>query len=286
MQIKQFLIFFLFSFYFTVMISVQTTEFKEIQNLINNNNIENAINLLNTLLNNKTNNKEELIKIKYLLGNCYFKIENYEKTFEYLASKEMANSEYSDEIFYLLDDLLLNNKVPNNLKDIYRRSFLDFVKNLNNIKIKSINIELPTLKPGYKEKFRSLNPSIIKNKNYYNLICRTINSGRINNKYVTLINGEIFKTVNFFLTYDKDLNLVSQSEITYDRSILPKCEKYDELADCRLFFASNELWFICAINIAPKSGLFPKQGIIKLPNLSNKSKKFHLENILLFDGPK
>ena len=95
--------------------------------------------------------------------------------------------------------------------------------------------------------WRPANPSIVAADDGYKVICRTVNYIQKGARdFHTFDERGIYQTRNFFLEYDKDFHLLSQSEIIED----PPHETVREsnilgLEDCRLFRWKDRNYFTC-----------------------------------------
>lgn len=165
-----------------------------------------------------------------------------------------------------LDNLLLNKNIKGSKKNKGRAEILDCVKNLEIESIKDILIDLPYIKKNYTDKFRPCNPSILKTDTGYYVICRAVNYFIDNNNYKPITGKHQSK--NFFLEYDKNLNLIKQKEIVTDN--IKELVKSTGLQDCRLFSYENELWIIAAQYINC-DGHRSRQVLCKLNNQKDNS---------------
>lgn len=158
--------------------------------------------------------------------------------------------ELAPEGFSQSDCFVLMKEVPECIKD---QSYIKILSDVQSIKIqesKPIVFKLPPLREGTKECYYATNPSIEKNEDGYDVLCRTINychKGGKDFKSRDKLDKTI-RTRNFLLRYDRNFKLLSQKEII---ECLPrKKENWTwttqvvGLEDCRLISLDQNRWFI------------------------------------------
>ncbi len=151
--------------------------------------------------------------------------------------------------------LLFNKKAPPSVRHQANANSRFYAQNLPNVRLKPISIQRPFVQEGSKFLFNSMNPSILKTKDGYAVVCRCVNYDQNNGKVYKMIDPEMDKnylvqTRNYLLRYDKNFNLLSQKEIIDELIIPSKTTPYfsiEGLEDVRLFEYNNELWFTCSV---------------------------------------
>lgn len=144
--------------------------------------------------------------------------------------------------------LVLKKNVPWHIKDQTYKNLLFYVPQLKCSRYFPIEIDLPLIHSGYKERYHPTNPSIVKTEDGYALICRTVNytqKGAVPSNFKTIDPNGIYRTKNFLVHYDHEFHLLSQQEII---EYLPRRQfptNVDGLEDCRLFEWNQNLWFTC-----------------------------------------
>jgi glycosyltransferase involved in cell wall biosynthesis/predicted GH43/DUF377 family glycosyl hydrolase len=174
--------------------------------------------------------------------------------YDYQFDEELSIAAYytsfKEEGFEAANRLVLNKKVPWNIKDQTYKNMLFYVKRLESDSIVPITIDLPLIREGFPDHYNPMNPTIQKTKTGYSLICRTVNykQDRGLNFHVMDPLDSTVRTKNFLVEYDKNFNKLSQKEIIeMDRaSRYPTYQaRIRGLEDCRLFNFSDHLWFFC-----------------------------------------
>lgn len=183
--------------------------------------------------------------------------------YDYQFDEELSISAYytsfQSEGYEALNRLLLNKKVPQDVKTHAYKNLRFYVEPLKNTRFKSIDIALPLIREGSSLHYNPANPSITKTEDGYEVICRTVNYKQSGAMVFNMIDPEapeVYKTKNYLVHYDRDFNLISQNEIIEDR---PR-RKYpwrpvEGLEDCRLVKLNKELWFTCSTDDASPHNL-------------------------------
>ncbi len=142
--------------------------------------------------------------------------------------------------------LVIKKNVPEYIKDQAYKNLLFYVPQLKCLRYLPIQIECPLIRSGYDERYYPMNPSIVKSKDGYQVICRTVNytqKGAVHFK--TIDPDGIFRTRNFLVHYDHEFNLLSQQEII---EYLPRLQFPTHvlgLEDCRMIEWNQNVWFTC-----------------------------------------
>lgn len=160
--------------------------------------------------------------------------------------------------FIAASDLLIRRDAPWWAKELAAKNILYYVQNLQNARYKTIEIDLPLVEDGFDERFHPMNPSICKTEDGYKVICRSVNYTQTGAKIFNTIDKEgIYRTRNFLVTYDKDFNLLSQSEI--DESLPRERTRHvsivQGLEDCRIFEYDDAYWFTCTTRDGNPAGV-------------------------------
>lgn len=174
--------------------------------------------------------------------------------YDYQFDEELSIAAYytpfKAEGFAAVNRLVLNKKVPLEVKDAAYRNMLYYVENLKNTHFKPVLFDLPTVCEGIGGTYHPLNPSILKTENGYKMICRTVNYLRTSQQSYIFPNPNdwYIRTKNFLLHYDTNFNLISQQEIIEN---LPR-ERYHwtkiiGLEECRLIPSTEKTMFTCTV---------------------------------------
>ncbi len=172
--------------------------------------------------------------------------------------------------FYIYDSLLLSNKISKQFKLSLGSNIRFYINQLSTKKRIPINVELPFIHENSTEKYRPMNPSMIKIDDGYLMICRSINYKQ--HRAVTFTSFDLDKKIrtrNFLLKLNKEFKILSQQEII-DCSSLPKNKNCRVLGfeDCALFRRNDELWFSCTTLDTSIYGI-PQISLSFLGNLTN-----------------
>lgn len=212
--------------------------------------------------------------------------------YDYLFDEEISIAAYytpfKEDGFAAANRLALKKDVPYYIKEQAYKNMLFYVKNLKNAKYQPIDIDLPAIREGFSAHFNPMNPSIQKTENGFDVICRTVNYMQINAKHFKSLDifdtSNAIKTRNFFVQYDKDLNLLSQKEIIEN---LPrkkvKSRNIEGLEDCRLFTYKNSTWFTCTSLDTNPTGQ-PQIALCKLSD-NRVGPTITVEKLFALSGP-
>jgi tetratricopeptide (TPR) repeat protein len=154
--------------------------------------------------------------------------------------------------------LILQKNVPNHIRDQAYRNQIYYLRSLPEADYLPIQIQLPLIQEGFEEQYHPMNPTLQKNNQGFQVICRAVNYTQMGAKmFNTIDKSGIFRTKNFLINYDRQFHLLSQHEIIEN---LPR-KRYrafniEGLDDCRLFEFQNQLWFTCTTNDTNPTGNF------------------------------
>lgn len=207
--------------------------------------------------------------------------------YDYQFDEELSIAAYytpfKKEGYQSLNRLLLNKKVPEDVKKLAYSNLRFYVEPLPHAQFQAIEIKLPPIEEGSILHYLPMNPSILRTTEGYDLICRTVNYTQEGASIFKMIDPnapEVYKTKNFLIQYDKNFNLISQKEIIEDLSR----KKYpwrpvEGLEDCRIFMLNGKTWFSSSCDdISPNH-----QVQIVLCKLSREDLK--VEKLLPLSGP-
>jgi len=138
-----------------------------------------------------------------------------------LTSSLMPPVFSSRESLKELDDLLLSKRTSEAEKNNSKKQLLSVIQPIEYEKAVDVVFDTP-------EAYHSYNASIINTEHGYDMICRTA-KGRTNK--------------NFFLRYDKNLNLLRQQEIQVPSHLTMGIDEDYPIVDCRLFLWNGEIWY-------------------------------------------
>lgn len=158
--------------------------------IINGQNNKQMVSIIFILYNNKYLNKiEEIIKTKDITINYFV-------TYEYLMTHSTEIKEMNNHEFYSYGD---NGKyTPDNL--LFSNNLISRISNNNAIYCLASNMEEEILKLCSENKFYTITPNIIANKNPYNTIKNNLNNGSI---ILLSINNETLKELPIIIDYIK-----------------------------------------------------------------------------------
>jgi len=199
--------------------------------------------------------------------------------YEYLFDEDLSISGYytncKDEGFAATNRLLLNKKVPQNLKEQAKQNLLFYVEKLKNAKYQPIAFNRPLIREGLTSLYNASNPSIKKTKTGYDVICRTVNYIQIGATHFQSLDvldpvGTI-RTKNFLLQYNKDFDLIAQQEIIEDKPRMKwQTRNVEGLEDCRIFDFQDSSWFTCTTLDTNSTGQ-PQISLCKIGNARSAS---------------
>lgn len=211
--------------------------------------------------------------------------------YNYLFDEEISVSAYytpyKEEGYASTNRLMLKNDLPYHIKEQAYKNMLFYIPNLEGVRYKPIDIDLPVIHEGLASRYNPMNPSIRKTKNGFDVICRTVNYLQIGAKHfksLDLFNPNfIAKTRNFLLQYDRDLNLLSQKEIVENLSRPLFKSNVEGLEDCRMFEYKDSTWFTCTTSDTNPTG----QRQISLCKLEDKrtAPVINVETLKPLPGP-
>lgn len=187
-------------------------------------------------------------QIPRLEGNRFFPsppLSDYQ--FDEEVSITAYYTRYKEEGYAASSDLLLRKDTPYHIREQGYRNLLFYVQNLK-ASYAPIAIPLPLVHPDREETYHPMNPSIQKTPDGYKLICRSVNYTQTGAKHFhTNDPNGIFRTRNFLIHYDRNLQQMGYQEIVED---LPRKKTRDYivqgLEDCRLFPYEGAFWFSCS----------------------------------------
>ena len=183
------------------------------------------------------------------------------------------------------NDLLLRKNVPWHLKDQTYKNMLFYAQKLPCEKRMPITFELPRIHEGTEERYHPMNPSILKTKEGYQVICRSVNYTQKGAKaFGTNDPSGIFRTRNFLLQYDKSFKLQAEREILENLARKRiRSFNLEGLDDCRIFSWDDTLWFSCTTGDTNPLGTF-QISLCKLED-KPKEKTIHVERLIPLQGP-
>jgi tetratricopeptide (TPR) repeat protein len=165
--------------------------------------------------------------------------------------------------------LILRKNVPGYIKEQAYRNELFYIHALPEATYRKIEIALPLIVEGVDERYHPMNPTLYKTNDGYTVICRAVNYTQTGAKvFHTIDAAGVFRTKNFLVQYDADLNLKGQAEIVENLARKRiRSFNLEGLDDCRLFEFQNRFWFTCTTGDTNPTGNFQ----ISLCRLSEKA---------------
>lgn len=186
---------------------------------------------------------------------------------------------YREDGYRAISDLLMRRDVPWHTKSHAYRNLLYYAQNLKNTRFQKIEIDLPLVVDGSDEHYHPMNPSIVRTKEGYALICRAVNYTQKGAKEFHTNDPEGYiRTRNFLLHYDKDLKLLSSDEIveSLPREVYPSSIVLG-FEDCRIFEWNDSLWFTASNRDTNPQGI-PQISLCKLDG-------YQVEKLIPLNGP-
>lgn len=174
----------------------------------------------------------------------------YDYRFDEELSIAAFYTPFSEEGLAATNRLILKKTVPWSVKGWSYQNLLFYVKNIPHLKLEPLLFDLPFVREGLATRCMPMNPSIQRVDEGYEVVCRAVNYIQIGAREFRSLDildpSGTIRARNFFLTYDKDFNLVSQKEIIEDleREKIP-CYNSEGIEDCRLFHMRNHNWVTC-----------------------------------------
>lgn len=172
--------------------------------------------------------------------------------YEYQFDEELSIAAYYTRFnptdgYAAVNRLMLRRIVPDFIKEMTFRNMLFYVPTLPNAKFHKIQFELPLVREGLNERFRPMNPSIVRTESGYDVLCRTVNYDQENGKnhHSCDPNDPTIRTRNFLLRYDRDFKLLSQQEIIERVGRVKAQTAVEGMEDCRLFCHNGSYWVTC-----------------------------------------
>ncbi len=162
---------------------------------------------------------------------------------------------FREDGYTAANDLILRRDTPHWIRDQGYRNILFYTQHLKGSYM-PISIPLPFVEGTSDKTYNPMNPSIVKTKDGYKLICRAVNYTQVGAKhFYTSDPGGIFRTKNFLVTYDKAFNKISQHEIIEDL----QRDRFNSfsvqgLEDCRIVEWNQASWFTCTTFDSNPSG--------------------------------
>jgi predicted GH43/DUF377 family glycosyl hydrolase len=187
--------------------------------------------------------------------------------------------------FDAVNRILLSRAAPYHVKERAYINVLYYVPTLTHAQYDSIQIELAKLNDG-EDTYHAMNPSIMTVDDGYLVLVRTVNfkqtQGRAYRSRDRL--DPVIRTKNYLVRYDKNLNLISQTEIVenlprYRMDPLPTVG----MEDCRLFKWNDDLWLTCVVYDTMPTGV-PQQALCKLSRDAIDN-KVEVERLIPLIGP-
>jgi hypothetical protein len=119
-----------------------------------------------------------------------------------------------------------------------------FVAPLERVREWDVDIQTPLIKDGSEERFRPLNPSIVRDDDGgYTIACKTVNFDQLYGREYYVVDDDGFVRVrNFLLKVDSNMTRLSQHEIIEDLQDRVRLNDHG-LEDMRIARVGGDLWF-------------------------------------------
>jgi tetratricopeptide (TPR) repeat protein len=191
----------------------------------------------------------------------------YDYQFDEDISIAAYYTQFKEDGYTAANDLLLRREIPYGIKNQSYNNILFYVKPLNG-SYAPIQISLPYIRGSSEKRYNPTNPSIVKTKDGYKLICRSVNYTQLGAKHYHTDDSEgIFHTRNFLIYYDASFTKLSQHEIIED---IPRQRRHGSsdhgLEDCRVIEENQTTWFCCTTLDSNRTGAYQ----VSLAQLENK----------------
>jgi hypothetical protein len=176
-----------------------------------------------------------------------------------------------------LDSEIYNNTVYNLQFYVNKLDYDDRIE--TPVTLPTINIDSNDL-----EKYRSINPSIIKTKNGYTVIARGVNWNQTHaNSYISLSTDGKIRTRNYLVHLNKQFQLISQHEIV-DKSVRTRYDYHVlGLEDCHLFTVGSQLYFTCTTLDSRNTAVRPQISLCKLPSNPTIKGEYDVTDVIPLD---
>lgn len=142
----------------------------------------------------------------------------------------------------LADTILLDKKASaRTFRDLWSNIGF-YVQRLETISAVDVDVDLPLIKADSTERYRPLNPSVVRDDDGYTILCKAVNFDQINGReYYVLDDDNLVRVRNFLIKTDKNLNRLHQHEVL---ETLDRVRVNDHgLEDIRLTRVAGDLWF-------------------------------------------
>jgi len=207
---------------------------------------------------------------------------------DYQFDEELSISAYytqfANEGMEASNNLVIRRNVPWFIRDQSYRNMMFYIQKLKNTQFTTISLDLPLIVEGSKERYKPMNPSLVKTSTGYQLICRSVNYTQSGAKIFDTIDPHgIYRTRNFLLEYDKDFNLLKQQEIIENLPRERLRNLVEGLEDCRLIEVDKSLWFTCTTSDTNPTGT-RQISLCKLEE-QPRGEKVYVEKLIPLNGP-
>jgi len=162
---------------------------------------------------------------------------------EMLSVSAYYDAHYRQNGKEYIDELLFDHQVPEQVKINSLNNILFYVENIKDVQLIPMEVTTPFLCDWSLERYKPLNPSIIKTDKGYTINCRAINCVQWYPDWVVMDGSKKTKTKNVFIEYDKNLNKYFECEVIEDPSLVHYQTSIQGLEDIRLFEFNSELHF-------------------------------------------
>ena len=160
-----------------------------------------------------------------------------------------------------------------------------YVNQLPTEKRTQVPITMPLINENSPERYRPMNPSILKTESGFLVLCRGINydqQGAVN--FTSLDHDRMIRTRNFLIVTDREFSPISTHEII-DKTIrhkYPTCVL--GLEDCHLAEVEGTIWFTCVTLDTNPHGK-TQISLCKLPEETNKDGNYEVIELTPLIGP-
>jgi len=210
----------------------------------------------------------------------------YDYQFDEEISIAAFYTQFKEEGYSASNNLILRKDTPSWTKDQAYKNILFYIKQLNGV-YHRIKIPLPPVEGDSDKTYSPMNPSIIKTKDGYKLICRAVNYTQVGAKHFYTPDPEgFFRTKNFLIHYDKSFNKLAQHEIIEDLTR----ERFNAFSvrgieDCRLIELNQNLWFTgTTLDTNPSGAIQISLAKIDDTNAIN-GRPVKVEKLIPLEGP-
>jgi len=184
-------------------------------------------------------------KIAYPI-NDILAISNFVYDYKFLQylSIGLYYTPFRQQGFKYIDSLVLNPKVPYDVKENAHKNLFFYVDPLKNTEfIPIVPITRFFINRWSSDKYLPCNPSLYKTQDGYMLNCRTVNYLHKRGQYMVLDDDNNVRTKNILMEFDKEFNKISENQIFENNNLALYSSTVKGLEDMKIFELNKEIYF-------------------------------------------